>query len=125
MSAPDRTRDHLANERTLLAWVRTGVTLIGLGFVVARFSYFLRTLAAESHQTAPAGTGSGTLLGVLIVLGGGAMIGLALARFITARGQIDRGDYRSGVLALVLIGTLTIAAALVLAIFIGLTNRVG
>jgi len=96
---------------------------MGLGFVVARFSYFLRTLAAESHKSAPPGTGGGTLLGLLIVVGGGAMIGLALARFLTARSQIERGEYRSGVLALVLIGGISIVAALVLAIYIGLTNR--
>lgn len=32
-----RTMEHLANERTFLAWIRTGVAFIGVGFVVARF----------------------------------------------------------------------------------------
>ncbi len=35
-------RDYLAAERTFLAWVRTGVSAMGLGFVVARFGIFLR-----------------------------------------------------------------------------------
>ncbi len=34
--------DHLAAERTFLAWIRTGVALMGLGFVVARFGLFLQ-----------------------------------------------------------------------------------
>jgi putative membrane protein len=38
-------RDHLANERTFLAWVRTALGLIGLGFVLARMGLFLRQLA--------------------------------------------------------------------------------
>jgi len=44
--ATDRVRDHLANERTFLAWVRTALGLIGLGFVLARMGLFLRQIAA-------------------------------------------------------------------------------
>jgi putative membrane protein len=41
-------RIYLAAERTLLAWVRTGLALMGFGFVVARFGLFLREIA-EVH----------------------------------------------------------------------------
>jgi putative membrane protein len=37
-------RDYLAAERTFLAWIRTGIALMGFGFVVARFGLFLRQL---------------------------------------------------------------------------------
>ncbi|MDR3635806.1 MAG: DUF202 domain-containing protein [Isosphaeraceae bacterium] len=40
--------DHLANERTFLAWIRTSLGLIGLGFVLARMGLFLRQLAATA-----------------------------------------------------------------------------
>ena len=40
-------RVFFAAERTLLAWVRTGLTVMGFGFVVARFGLFLRLLAAQ------------------------------------------------------------------------------
>jgi putative membrane protein len=39
-------RIYFAAERTLLAWVRTGLAMMGFGFVVARFGLFLRELAA-------------------------------------------------------------------------------
>jgi putative membrane protein len=44
--------DHLAAERTFLAWIRTGLALMGFGFVVARFGLFLQ----ELQSIRPAGT---------------------------------------------------------------------
>jgi len=39
-----RASDYRAAERTFLAWIRTGLALMGFGFVVARFALFLQTL---------------------------------------------------------------------------------
>ncbi|HTG58643.1 MAG TPA: DUF202 domain-containing protein, partial [Terriglobia bacterium] len=41
---PSGTSDYLAAERTFLAWIRTGLALMGFGFVVARFGLFLQAL---------------------------------------------------------------------------------
>lgn len=35
-------RLHQANERTMLAWIRTGIALMAFGFAIARFGVFLR-----------------------------------------------------------------------------------
>ena len=48
---PEDPRVRFAAERTVLAWIRTGLAMMGFGFVVARFGVFLRELA----NTAPAG----------------------------------------------------------------------
>ena len=42
--SPSGPADYLAAERTFLAWIRTGLALMGFGFVVARFGLFLRAL---------------------------------------------------------------------------------
>ena len=46
-------RVFFAAERTLLAWVRTGLTIMAFGFVVARFGLFLRLLAAQQGRACP------------------------------------------------------------------------
>ena len=50
MSVDHDPRVYFAAERTLLAWLRTGLAVMGLGFVVARFGLFLRMLANQHHD---------------------------------------------------------------------------
>src|SRR5262249_55970971 len=68
-------RVFFASERTLLAWLRTGLTVIGLGFVVARFGLFLRLLSLQSlHNPADSHYGASAMLGVFFVLVGAVAI---------------------------------------------------
>lgn len=61
-------RVYFAAERTLLAWVRTGISVMAFGFVVARFGLFLRLLRAQGME--PATHGVSSYLGAsLVVLG--------------------------------------------------------
>lgn len=72
-------RVYFAAERTLLAWVRTGVTVIGLGFVVARFGLFLRLVDPSAADTDRMGF-SGPL-GVLLAVFGSALTAIAGVQF--------------------------------------------
>jgi len=45
--------DHAANERTFLAWIRTGLTIMALGFVIERLDLFLATLRAGRDGAQP------------------------------------------------------------------------
>jgi putative membrane protein len=47
---PKDPRVYFAAERTFLAWIRTGLSLMGFGFVVARFGLFMRELAVTGHS---------------------------------------------------------------------------
>ena len=70
-------RIYFAAERTLLAWLRTGIAIIGLGFLVARFGLFL-AIARNPLATTPSITGS-TVIGTgLVMLGSMVIAGSAL-----------------------------------------------
>jgi putative membrane protein len=62
-------RVYFAAERTLLAWIRTGMTIMAFGFVVARFGLFLRLLRPETGQPIPRGGVSPYLGAMLVVIG--------------------------------------------------------
>lgn len=84
---PNLLRDRLANERTFLAWLRTGIAITSLGFVVARFDIFLQELARISREpAAEASTVTASKaaipIGVILVLSGPAIITLAAARYL-------------------------------------------
>lgn len=94
---PDRSTQHLANERTFLAWVRTCIALMGLGFVVARFSLFLREFSIiTKNQTIPHNLpeqSSSTMLGMSMIGLGILLIIYALANYLKAQNDIEVGKY--------------------------------
>lgn len=93
---PDRQREHQANERTFLAWLRTSIALIGFGFAIARFGLFLGQLrVAITQQEAPINSVfNSENLGISLVIFGIALIALAAWRYNQVLWQIERGDYR-------------------------------
>ena len=76
--SPGDPRVFFAAERTLLAWVRTGLTVMALGFVVARFGLFLDLISASSAYPAAGHHHHwlSNVLGIaLVVLGAGTILG--------------------------------------------------
>lgn len=60
-------RVYFAAERTLLAWIRTGLGLVGVGFAIARFGLFLRELGGQHGGAAAQTTGVSLWSGVALV----------------------------------------------------------
>ena len=115
---PNRIRDHLANERTFLAWVRTSLGLIGLGFVVARMGLFLQQLATAHIGLRGRGLRAGHeffITGVVFLLLGTSLCGWSGWLYHRARIAIESDRFepaRHTVLALtaaVVVGGLVLA----------------
>jgi putative membrane protein len=89
-----RVADHLANERTFLAWIRTSIGIMGFGFVVVKFSLFTReisvALGATRKMPQP---GYSHLIGIMLVALGGLIIVFSYFRYLATQKQIDRGVY--------------------------------
>lgn len=100
-------REHLANERTLLAWIRTAVTLTALGFAVARFGVFL-----NEENSRPTGVGAATLIGVALIAVGIGTVAVASVRCVRAGDQIRRGRFRAEYWPEALLAVLTAALGL-------------
>ncbi|GAC1398754.1 MAG: DUF202 domain-containing protein [Mycobacterium sp.] len=74
-------RQQLASDRTLLAWLRTSISMAGLGFVVARFGLFLRHLegATQVHTDYASRAIGVTLVGLSAVV---LIVGIAQHQFV-------------------------------------------
>jgi|SRR5215471_6511173 len=83
-----RASEHLDNERTFLAWVRTNVALIGLGFVVARLS---PTLGAAGANSASRIVSKALPAGIALVVFGALVTILAAWRYDRVNRQIEAG----------------------------------
>jgi putative membrane protein len=90
---PETIRLHQANERTMLAWIRTGIALMAFGFAIARFGVFLRQVASVGQLPIHVqhGAGSAWVGAVLVALGMLANL-VATIRFAQIRRAIERGE---------------------------------
>ncbi|BAZ43315.1 hypothetical protein NIES4102_03150 [Chondrocystis sp. NIES-4102] len=82
---PARVRDHLANERTYLAWMRTAISLMGFGVVIVR----LRYLQPIVNNTAS----NGWQLGLVFALVGLVIVLLSTFHYFSVRYDIDADTY--------------------------------
>ncbi|WP_363347802.1 DUF202 domain-containing protein [Methylocystis echinoides] len=98
-----------ANERTFLAWIRTGVAVIALGFVIERFNLFLLAMAGEAGESAlfrlhRLASPTGRYGGMALVGAGVVLIMVATIRFLhTARLLEDDGAHTPGATRVTLI----------------------
>ena len=84
--------DYLAAERTLLAWIRTGLAMMGFGFVVARFGLFLQQLQAVRGVALKQSYGLSLWFGTALIAIGVVVNLLAGYHHLRLVGRLDRGE---------------------------------
>ena len=111
-SRETEVREHLANERTLLSWVRTGVALISIGLVVERAG----VLAGNAGSM-----GASEAFGLALAFLGSLTLVLGTAQFLRTQREISSGDYKpSGAAYLVVVaGSLALAGAFIVYVLLG------
>lgn len=115
ISKKQNVSDHLANERTLLAWVRTGIGIMAFGFVVVKFSLFVKQISlvlgnpANTHQY-----GYSAPIGILLVFAGALSLLLGLLRYRKIERQINNNDFQNSPPLLYIL----VVALLVVSIFL-------
>lgn len=101
-------RDHMANERTFLAWVRTGIGIMAFGFVVEKFALFIKKLsyflekkpATEAISTS---LGYSSIFGIVLVAMGALMGLLAFFRYKKVEREIAENTYRPSIILDILV----------------------
>jgi putative membrane protein len=108
--------DHLANERTFLAWIRTGIGIMGFGFVVVKFSLFMKQVTSVlGKQLNLQQTGDSRILGICIVALGTCIVIFSYLSYKKTKRQLDEGRYyQSTLFVKILTGMICLVSMLLL-----------
>ena len=124
ISQDRQATEYLANERTFLAWIRTSIAIISLGFVVAKFSLWLGELAVrlDPHGQAKE-SGASLPIGIAMMVLGGLLAALAARRYYVVNKAIQRGRVCADHGLIVLVAGMVTALSLVMILYMLFTAR--
>jgi putative membrane protein len=118
--AEEDPRVYFAAERTFLAWIRTGLGLMGIGFAVSRFGLFLRELSAGASPLPDRTTGLSLWSGVMLVALGVVVTLSAVARHFQLVRELRSGTWQAGRVSTegVILGLLLSAVGIAMALYL-------
>lgn len=92
-------RVHMANERTFLAWIRTSIGVMAFGFVVEKFTLFMKNMTlflreSDIEMELPPSSGYSAIIGTFLVAFGVLMVLLAYFRFKKVERQIEEDSWQ-------------------------------
>jgi uncharacterized membrane protein YidH (DUF202 family) len=109
----------MANERTFLAWIRTSIGIMAFGFVVEKFSLFVRQMSYFlGKEVMPPPRGYSSVFGIFLV-GLGALMGmLSFIRYKKVEKQIDEDTYQPSLILDILLTISVLAIGIFLVIYL-------
>ena len=114
-----RATEYLANERTFLAWIRTSIAVIGAGFVISRFSIWIRE-SVSNPAHGPAQSHKSVVVGIVMMALGAVLAFLALWRYHVVNRCIEEGRVKAdrGLVILVTAFVVLLATGMILFILL-------
>lgn len=113
------TADHLANERTFLAWIRTAIGIMAFGFVVVKFSLFLKqfslllgskaVIAPKSHSAE---------IGIVLVCVGAIVSIFAFIKYKIVEQQINKNNFENSSLLIILLTCFILIISVLLIVYL-------
>ena len=111
--------DHLANERTFLAWIRTSIGIMAFGFVVVKFTLFMRQLAIvlQKNITVPE-HGYSSVIGIFLVAFGAGIGLLSFTRYKRVEQQLNEQAYKHGHILTTILAVSVVLMGLLLVVYL-------
>jgi len=91
----ENSREHLANERTFLAWIRTSIALMGFGFVIVKFTLFLIEISYFLESDFDSSKGYSAIAGVIMIILSVIIAVLAFLQYKRNEKQLNNNVYVS------------------------------
>jgi putative membrane protein len=117
-----KASDHLANERTFLAWIRTSISIIVFGFVVAKFGItlreFLRVQSDRAHES-----GMSLVMGVGFMAMGIFMALVSLARYRKTMKRLNADEFQPAGPIVTVLALIAALFGVILAVYLIYTAR--
>ncbi len=117
-----KASDHLANERTFLAWIRTSISIIVFGFVVAKFGITLREfLRMQGNSKTESGTS--LVIGVGFMAMGIFMALVSLIRYRTTMNRLNADEFQPADAIVTVLGLMAALFGTILAVYLIYTAK--
>lgn len=115
----NNTSDHLANERTFLAWIRTSIGIMAFGFVVVKFSLFVKQISMIlGKENIIHSKGYSGILGIVLVAVGTVTAVLSYIRYINSEKQLNEGYYKHSSLLITVLTTFIFLVSVLLIVYL-------
>ncbi|MCF2443448.1 DUF202 domain-containing protein [Dyadobacter sp. CY345] len=114
-----KPNDFLANERTYLAWIRTGIGIMAFGFVVVKFSLFVKQIGLALGTTISVPSrGYSASIGIVLVVIGVLSIVLSFLQYRKTDNQLKSGTYQPSTLLTTILTGIIVLISVVLIVYL-------
>ena len=115
----ENARDHMANERTFLAWIRTSIGIMAFGFVVVKFAFFVKEITIEfGERNIVHSKGYSGIMGIFLVIVGSIITLLSFFQYKQTAKQLNEGTYSHSPILITMITSIIILVSLLLIVYL-------